>query len=153
MPIAAIATIKGWFNRGKYPTDEQFWTWLDSFWHKQEKLPVASVDGLTELLNSIPSEDAINALLGQLVPDVVTHNDSSYIIPAGKNVYLMRFEADTDKTITVTDDQGEDLLGEINVAANTPFALQCAIAAGNNNSKTISIHGNTANITIRIYKI
>lgn len=30
--------LKTFFENGKVPQQEQFWEWLDSYWHKEEKL-------------------------------------------------------------------------------------------------------------------
>lgn len=52
MPIRSIAQLKAWFRRGKYPTEEQFADWLDSYVHKEEsKIPIAQVEELPEQLN------------------------------------------------------------------------------------------------------
>ncbi len=47
-----IDKLKQYFSKGKYPTQEQFWALIESFWHKGEKLPMSSVDGLNDALNS-----------------------------------------------------------------------------------------------------
>ncbi len=53
MAIRLRSTLKQWFKRGKYPLEEQFADWIDSFLHKTEdKLPLANVDGLPEQLNA-----------------------------------------------------------------------------------------------------
>ncbi len=52
MSIISRDTLKQWFSKGKYPTQSQFWSWIDAFWHKGDKLPISSVDGLTDALNS-----------------------------------------------------------------------------------------------------
>lgn len=44
-------TLKKWFSRGAYPTAGQFAAWIDSFFHKDDKIPAASVEGLTDTLN------------------------------------------------------------------------------------------------------
>lgn len=36
MAIESRATIKSWFETGDFPTQEQFWAWIDSFYHKNE---------------------------------------------------------------------------------------------------------------------
>lgn len=52
MAIRSIAQLKAWFRRGKYPTEEQFSDWMDSYVHKEEsKIPIAQVDGLPDQLN------------------------------------------------------------------------------------------------------
>ncbi len=52
MAIRSIAQLKAWFKRGAYPTAEQFADWLDSYFHKEEKVPIDSVDGLSGRLNA-----------------------------------------------------------------------------------------------------
>jgi hypothetical protein len=47
----SINTIKSWFTTGKFPTQAQFWAWLDSFRHKDEAIPVAEISGLNQLLD------------------------------------------------------------------------------------------------------
>lgn len=43
-------TLKTWFLRGSKPLAAQFAAWIDSYWHKDDKLPIASVDELAEAL-------------------------------------------------------------------------------------------------------
>lgn len=53
MAIRLRSTLKEWFKRGKYPLEEQFADWIDSFLHKTEdKLPLACVEDLPEQLNA-----------------------------------------------------------------------------------------------------
>lgn len=53
MAIRLRSTLKEWFKRGKYPLEEQFADWIDSFLHKTEdKLPLANVEDLPEQLNA-----------------------------------------------------------------------------------------------------
>lgn len=53
MAIRLRSTLKEWFKRGKYPLEEQFADWIDSFLHKTEdKLPLASVEDLPKQLNA-----------------------------------------------------------------------------------------------------
>ena len=46
-----INTIKNWFKTGLKPTQTQFWSTWDSFWHKSESLPISSISGLGNLLD------------------------------------------------------------------------------------------------------
>ncbi len=48
--IRSIEQLKAWFKKGAYPTAEQFGEWLESFFHKNDKIPVNSVDQLPEYL-------------------------------------------------------------------------------------------------------
>ena len=38
MAQTAINTIKQWFKTGSKPTQEQFWSWMDSYLHKDEMI-------------------------------------------------------------------------------------------------------------------
>ncbi|GJH41142.1 hypothetical protein RCZ04_16920 [Capnocytophaga sp. HP1101] len=58
--MTAIETLKQWFSNLKKPTQEQFWAWLDSFWHKSEKIPMASVDGLDKLVEGTASAEQLS---------------------------------------------------------------------------------------------
>lgn len=44
-------TIKNWFKTGLKPTQTQFWSTWDSFWHKSESLPISSISGLGTLID------------------------------------------------------------------------------------------------------
>lgn len=51
MAVRSIAQLKAWFKRGLYPTAVQFADWMDSYWHKEEQIPISSVDNLSNQLN------------------------------------------------------------------------------------------------------
>ncbi|MGQ1929561.1 hypothetical protein [Ornithobacterium rhinotracheale] len=48
-----LNSIKQWFKNGLKPTQEQFWAWLDSFWHKDDKIPAENIQGLNDMLSGI----------------------------------------------------------------------------------------------------
>lgn len=50
-------TIKNWFKTGLKPTQKQFWSTGDSFWHKSESLPISSISGLGNLLDGKAEEN------------------------------------------------------------------------------------------------
>ena len=53
MAIRSIAQLKAWFKRGKYPTEEQFADWLDSFIHKTEgEVVIGRIEGLMEAIRN-----------------------------------------------------------------------------------------------------
>ncbi len=39
-------TIKNWFKTGLKPTQAQFWATWDSYWHKDDQLPMTAIEGL-----------------------------------------------------------------------------------------------------------
>ena len=45
-----INIIKEWFRNLKKPNQDQFWAWLDSFRHKDDKIPMDDVTNLTQTL-------------------------------------------------------------------------------------------------------
>lgn len=58
-----LNTIKNWFKTGLFPTQTQFWSTFDSFWHKDEAIPMNKVDGLGDSLNSKASNSALSSKL------------------------------------------------------------------------------------------
>ena len=53
MATTPISTLKNWFVTGAKPTQLQFWGWLDSYRHRDDKIPVADVEGLNDLFTPI----------------------------------------------------------------------------------------------------
>ena len=51
MAIRSITQLKTWFRKGAYPLASQFADWMDSYWHKDEKIPIDAVDQLADRLN------------------------------------------------------------------------------------------------------
>ncbi len=43
MPITKLSTILSWFETGDKPTEKQFRDTWNSFWHKDEKIPVSQI--------------------------------------------------------------------------------------------------------------
>ena len=48
--MATRADIKNWFKKGLIPSESHFAAWIDSFFHKDDKIPYASVAGLDDAL-------------------------------------------------------------------------------------------------------
>lgn len=51
MAKKSLNIIKSWFKTGLFPTQTQFWDVWDSFFHKDDQLPAAQVEGLQRLLD------------------------------------------------------------------------------------------------------
>lgn len=47
-----INTLKKWFSSGLKPKQEQFWAWIDSYFHKNEKIPQSNIEGLDKSLEN-----------------------------------------------------------------------------------------------------
>ena len=59
MAQTAINTIKNWFKTGLKPTQDQFWNWMDSYWHKDEEIPQDKIKGLSESLEAKADADQL----------------------------------------------------------------------------------------------
>src|ERR1035437_5576729 len=59
MAKQTINTLRQWFRTGIKPTQQQFWDWLDSFWHKDDKIPITSLDGLQLELDKQADKDSV----------------------------------------------------------------------------------------------
>ncbi len=51
--MVSLTTIKNWFKTGFKPSQAQFWDTWDSFWHKEDNIPVANISGLNDLFVDI----------------------------------------------------------------------------------------------------
>jgi len=60
MAKTTLNTIKNWFKTGLKPTQLQFWAVFDSFFHKDEKIPVSSIELLQNYLNNKAEKEAFN---------------------------------------------------------------------------------------------
>lgn len=58
-----LNTIKNWFKTGLKPTQQQFWDTWDSFWHKDDNIPVAKIDGIDNLLNQKANKSVLDSHL------------------------------------------------------------------------------------------
>lgn len=52
-----LSQLKNWFKNGLKPPQEHFWNWMDSFWHKDEKIPMSTIFELEEALNEKANAD------------------------------------------------------------------------------------------------
>lgn len=68
MAIRERNKLKGWFQTGSYPTQDQFWDWLDSFLHKTEdKVSIENIEGLRSLLDAKADLEAFNIIYQQVM--------------------------------------------------------------------------------------
>ena len=80
MAIRSVAQLKAWFQRRKYPTEAQFADWIDSFFHKEDKVPISSVEEIPEQLNGkydAAAGEQLESNFRQLRTDYETHEKSS----------------------------------------------------------------------------
>jgi hypothetical protein len=153
MAKQSVNTLKGWAIRGWKPLAQQIKDWFDSFWHKDELIPIGSIDGLQDILNSLPSQASITSILNTLVPDSITLSaDGFYDMPASSILLLVRFESATNQVISIGNAVGtNDFLDAINVVANVPKVEGVLYATGVD-VKRFYISGITNEITLKFYK-
>ena len=59
MAKTTINIIKSWFKTGSKPTQDQFWSWQDSYWHKDEIIPQENIQNLNTTLSSKADADQL----------------------------------------------------------------------------------------------
>jgi len=59
MAKVTLSTIKNWFRTGLKPTQAQFWDSWDSFFHKDDKIPITNIENITEILAQKADADAL----------------------------------------------------------------------------------------------
>lgn len=152
MAIQNINTLKNWFKRGFKPLQQQFYDWLDSYWHKDEKIPIATIDGLEILLNTLPSTDAISSLVTLFVPEAFTAtSDFVYTLKAGRRLQSVIIIPSVVSNIRIgTINGSEDVMVEAAIQVNETFILDCAVYAAAD--MPIYINGITDTTQILIYK-
>lgn len=74
MPTVEKNIIKEWFRNLKKPDQDQFWSWLDSFYHKLEGIAIDGITGLQDALNK--KADLVNGVVPEnQLPFTVNTNE------------------------------------------------------------------------------
>ena len=120
--ITPISTLKRRFANFLKPTQEHFWSWMDSYWHKDENIPMNKVEGLStalegtasaeQLRNHLTDSQAHSGLFDRKVDKeagkTLTSNDytneekRTNQVNAQKRVVGLTVTGDVDKIITIT---------------------------------------------------
>ena len=96
-------TIKNWFKTGLKPTQTQFWSTWDSFWHKSESLPISSITNLANLLDSKAEENHEHA---QYATNDATSLTADNVTAWQQKLDVADLKFD-DKAITITQDYAD----------------------------------------------
>lgn len=95
--IRDLQTLKSWFVTGAYPTQEQFWDWMDSFIHKTEGVQFQDIQGLTEYINERNQAllDEVNRVITEAADKLqlerriaLTMERTEQIVPIGEDMTL-----------------------------------------------------------------
>lgn len=60
MGKVSLQTIKNWFKTGLKPTEQQFWSTWDSFFHKDENIPQSKIENLSQRFDQKADAEAFN---------------------------------------------------------------------------------------------
>lgn len=63
-------TLKSWFVRDLKPLGTQFAAWIDSFWHKDDELPITSIQNLQATLNAKADMDSVNSAIADAIAEL-----------------------------------------------------------------------------------
>jgi hypothetical protein len=58
--------LKEWFSKGMKPLASQFAEWIDSYWHKEDKIPAGRIGGLQQALDGKADKDTMSTLVSYL---------------------------------------------------------------------------------------
>lgn len=106
MALVSRSTLYNWFKRRLKPLEEQFHSWIDSFWHKNDLIPTSAIDGLDAQLANIPTQEQIDAILA-LQPSLITVVGSSTFQMAAKStIEYMVFELTAAGTVQIGSSAG-----------------------------------------------
>lgn len=109
--ITQKKTLKKWFSNFMKPAQEHFSAWIDSYWHKNEQIPMSSIDGLSRAI-----EDTISAK--QLLNHINDTNAHRGLFDELKN------QIQAIQTILRVDDVNLDTLQEIVTELKSNAKLQ-----------------------------
>ncbi len=100
--------LKKLFENGDKPTQENFWEWQDSYWHKDEKLPTENA-GLYKVKGSVPDLTALHLM------NSMSEGDVYNLLDTGDNyVYVI--------DLNNTGEAGWDKLGGSFIESFIPLA-------------------------------
>ncbi len=84
--MTAKENIKKWFKTGAKPIQEQFWAWMESYWHKSEKIPINQIDGIEQVyqtINQLSQQNPRIVPVGQLQIFKVAPNANNNVLESG----------------------------------------------------------------------
>ncbi len=129
--ITPISTLKRRFANFLKPTQEHFWAWMDSYWHKDENIPMNKVEGLSTALEGTASAEQLRNHL----TDSQAHSglfDHKVDKEAGKTLTSNDYTNEEKRTNQVNAQKrvvGLTVTGDVNKIITITFADGTAIQA------------------------
>lgn len=124
MAIVSRTQLKAWFRRGLYPLESQFHSWIDSFWHKNDPIPISSIENLAATLNDKAGNSHVHLMsqITGLQAALDNKSDTSHVHPQ----YVMQGDID-------------ELQWQVNMLAQRPQGKSVvSVASGSDWSQVIS---------------
>lgn len=119
MAVQPRSLLKTWFETLDKPTQQQFWDWLDSYWHKSDTIPVESISGL----GTIPDQAEIDALSALVTPvEIVLSGSGTYPLPLKRMLIAITFIG-TGNFKAGTSAGGEQIVPEMAVTTKETFTV------------------------------
>lgn len=144
MAKRTIDQLKQWFETGDYPTQQQFWDWLDSFIHKDDELSIVNITGLSDQLQS----KANSSQLASITPVVLAPGQTQWNAPAATVIEAIVFLTVGTKNISVgTTVGGSQIIEAADINTKAIFRPDYITA-----EETIYFTGVGADTTIKILK-
>ncbi|WP_326984338.1 leucine-rich repeat domain-containing protein [Chryseobacterium sp. MYb264] len=56
------------FENGDRPTQKEFWEWMDSYWHKEEKISQDSLEGIEKVIPFILNDNLLGSTIELSIP-------------------------------------------------------------------------------------
>ncbi|MFP3591823.1 leucine-rich repeat domain-containing protein [Chryseobacterium sp. SIMBA_038] len=63
--------LKLYFENGDIPTQNHFWEWQDSYWHKEEKITQDSIEYIEKVVPLIINDEFMGSFLSVTFPDTI----------------------------------------------------------------------------------
>ena len=105
----SLSQIKSWFKKGMYPTESQFANTFDSFWHKDDTLPLSAIQNLMQILNDKASVQLVNTKAN------VDHEHTQYLT---EHQDISGKQDKTDTTLQTGDKTVVGAINEVNTKAS-----------------------------------
>lgn len=122
MAIISREQLKKWFRRGMYPLESQFADWIDSFWHKNDALPISSVDGLADAINGKADASALEQKQDKEDENLQTNNKT--VVGAINEVYDGLGPYDAQATSYTSDTAADEGLENVEEALDALYAAK-----------------------------
>jgi len=72
--------LKLYFENGDKPTQEQFWQWMDSYWHKDEKIDQESIETIERVIPLIDNNEFKGNFLSVRISNSIKKiSDAAYV--------------------------------------------------------------------------